>query len=166
MQHFCFCSHFHEPNSKISGEHLAGRQQEGPPALPSSLFTPKMAKAGYATKEFLQKPSQGSSSARSSSSSGSRVTRGGVMRSWGPLAHVAAWSGTTHWTCEPLSVWGLLDRRRWQRAMSHSHWREVDQQSTGHNQQPDPLNEETRYGRWIHPPDPPNTVKLHILEAF
>lgn len=58
MQHFCFCSHFHEPNSKISGEYLAGRQQEGPPALPSSLFTPKMAKAGYATKEFLQKLSE------------------------------------------------------------------------------------------------------------
>lgn len=51
------------------------------------------------------------------------------MRSSGPLARVAAWSGTTHWTCEPLSVWGLLDRRRWQRAMSRSHWREADQQS-------------------------------------
>lgn len=68
MQHFCFCSHFHEPNSKIkdfsdikarfSGEYLACRQQEGPPELISSLFTPKMAHAGYATKEFLHKLSE------------------------------------------------------------------------------------------------------------
>lgn len=68
MQHFCFCSHFHEPNSKIKdfscikahffGEYLTSRQQEGPPALISSLFTPKMAQVGYATKEFLHRLSE------------------------------------------------------------------------------------------------------------
>ncbi len=66
-------------------------------------------------------------------------------------------------------------------ATSHSHWREVDQHSTGHNQQADQLyatlcvakleanGGHTRY--WLvfgppraPPPPPSNTVKLHILE--
>ncbi len=62
-------------------------------------------------------------------------------------------------------------------ATSHSHWRGVDQHSTGHNQQPDQLYAKemccTAWGKWWShqiltgfrtPPDPPNTVKLHILE--
>ncbi len=60
---------------------------------------------------------------------------------------------------------------------SHTHWRGVDQHSTGHNQQPDQLYAKemccTAWCKWWShqilasfwsPPDPPNTVKLHILE--
>ncbi len=62
-------------------------------------------------------------------------------------------------------------------ATSHSHWRGVDQHSIGHNQQPDQLYAKemccTGWGKWWShqiltgfwtPPDPPNTVKLHIFE--
>ncbi len=63
-------------------------------------------------------------------------------------------------------------------ATSHSHWRGVDQHSTGHNQQPDQLYAKemccTAWGKWWShqiltgfrtPWTPPNTVKLHILEC-
>ncbi len=57
-------------------------------------------------------------------------------------------------------------------ATSHSHWRGVDQHSTGHNQQPDQHLCEGDGKWWSHqiltgfqnPLDPHNTVKLHILE--
>ncbi len=61
-------------------------------------------------------------------------------------------------------------------ATSHSHWRGVDQHSTGHNQQPDQLYAKmccTAWGKWWSyqiltgfqtPLDHPNTVKMHILE--
>ncbi len=57
------------------------------------------------------------------------------------------------------------------------HWRGVDQHSTGHNQQPDQLYVKemccTAWGKWCSPqkltgfqtpPDPPNILKLYILE--
>ncbi len=56
-------------------------------------------------------------------------------------------------------------------ATSHSHWRGVDQHSTGHNQQPDQLDVKemwgTAWGKWWSLQiltvfwTPPNTVKLH-----
>ncbi len=58
-------------------------------------------------------------------------------------------------------------------ATSHSHWRGVDQHSTGHNQQPDQLYAKemccTAWGKWwshqiLTGFQTPNTVKLHILE--
>ncbi len=78
-------------------------------------------------------------------------------------------------------VWDALDRRIRQRVpvpaniqQQHSHWRGVDQHSTGHNQQPDQLYVKemccTAWGKWWSHQiltgfrTPPNTVKLHILE--
>ena len=65
-------------------------------------------------------------------------------------------------------------------ATSHSHWRGVDQHSTGHNQQPDQLYAKemccTAWGKWWShqiltgfrtppdPPRPPNKAKLHVSE--
>ncbi len=59
-------------------------------------------------------------------------------------------------------------------ATSHSHWRGVDQHSTGHNQQPDQLYAKERcctaWGKWWSHQiltgfrTPPKTVKQHILE--
>ncbi len=59
-------------------------------------------------------------------------------------------------------------------ATSHSHWRGVDQHSTGHNQQPDQLYAKemccTAWGKlWSHQiltgfQTPLDTVKLYILE--
>ncbi len=57
-------------------------------------------------------------------------------------------------------------------ATSYSHWRWADQHPTGHNQQPDQLYAKemangghTRYWLVFGPPtNPPNTIKLHILE--
>ncbi len=53
-------------------------------------------------------------------------------------------------------------------ATSHSHWRGVDQHSTGHNQQPDQLYAKemccTAWGKWWSRTPPTYTVKLHILE--
>ncbi len=58
-------------------------------------------------------------------------------------------------------------------ATSHSHWRGVDQHSTGHNQQPEQLYAKemccTAWGKWWSHQiltgfrTPPNTVKLYIL---
>ncbi len=85
----------------------------------------------------------------------------------------------THWAClgGSGSAYTTACSSSWQYpATSHSHWRGVDQHSTGHNQQPDQLYVKemccTGWGKWwSHPiltgfrtPDPPNTVKLHILE--
>ncbi len=89
----------------------------------------------------------------------------------------------THWACLGFSgsAYTTACSSSCQHpATSHSHWREVDQHSTGHNQQPDQLyatlcvamleanGGHTRY--WLvfgpprTPPPPSNTVKLHILE--
>ncbi len=86
----------------------------------------------------------------------------------------------THWAC--LGCSGSAYTTAWSTscqypATLHSHWRGVDQHSTGHNQQPDQLYVKemcftaarqmvvTPYTDWfLDPPPPPNTVKLHILE--
>ena len=62
-------------------------------------------------------------------------------------------------------------------AILHSHWRGVDQHSTGHNQQPEQLYAKemccTVWGKWwshqiltgfLTPPGLPNKAKLHISE--
>ncbi len=77
----------------------------------------------------------------------------------------------THWACLGFSgsAYTTACSSSWQYpATSHSHWRGVDQHSSGHNQQPDQLyanGGHTRYWLVFWPiPPPPNTVKLHILE--
>ncbi len=88
----------------------------------------------------------------------------------------------THWACLGCSGSAYMTAcsSYWQYpATSHSHWREVDKHSTGHKQQPDWLYAKemfcTAWGKWwTHqiltgfraplPLDPPNTVKLHIIE--
>ncbi len=82
----------------------------------------------------------------------------------------------THWACLgcPGSAYTTVCSSSCQYpATSHSHWRRVDQHSTGHNQQPDQLYAKemccTAWGKWWSPDtdwfsDPPGTVKLHILE--
>ncbi len=58
----------------------------------------------------------------------------------------------THWVC--LGCYGLAytavcSSSCQYAATSHSHWKGVDQQSTGHNQQPDQLYaKETAWGKW------------------
>ncbi len=91
----------------------------------------------------------------------------------------------THWACLRCSgsAYTRACSSSWQYpATSHSHWRGVDQHSTGHNQQPDQLYAKevrcTVWGKWWShqiltgfwtptghptPPPPPNTVKLHVL---
>ena len=83
----------------------------------------------------------------------------------------------THRTCHPLSMFGMLWIRdaydtyttacssSWQYpATSHSHWREVDHHSTGHNQQPDQLYVKvmccTADSDWFS--DPPGQPKAHL----
>ena len=86
----------------------------------------------------------------------------------------------THWAC--LGCSGLAYATACSSscqypATSHSHWRGVDQHSTGHNQQPDQLYTKemccTAWGKWWShqiltgfrtPPDPPNKAKLHVSE--
>ncbi len=89
----------------------------------------------------------------------------------------------THRTCHPLSMFGMLwigvyttacSSSCQYPATSHSHWRGVNQHSTGHNQQPDQLYVKemccTAWGKWWSHQiltgfrTPPITVKLHILE--
>ncbi len=65
------------------------------------------------------------------------------------------------WTCHPLSMFGMLwigiyttacSSSCQYPATSHSHWRGVDQHSTGHNQQPEQLYAKemcrTAWGKW------------------
>ena len=79
----------------------------------------------------------------------------------------------THWTCHPSSMFGMLwirnvyDTYTTACSSSHSHWRGVDQHSTGHNQLPDPLYVKEQMVvtpdiDWFS--DPPNKAKLHISE--
>ncbi len=114
------------------------------------------------------------------------MLQGSVHNSWKLKTSQFLHGQHTHRTCHPLSMFGMLwigvyttacSSSCQYPATSHSHWRGVDQHSTGHNQQPDQLYAKemccTVWGKWwshqywlvFGPPrTPPNTVKLHILE--
>ncbi len=87
----------------------------------------------------------------------------------------------THWSClgcSGLAYSTVCSSSCHYPATSHSHWRGVDQHSTGHKPQPDQLYAKemccTAWGKWwshqiltsfrTPPPPPPNIVKLHILK--
>ncbi len=99
--------------------------------------------------------------------------------SWNPSSCMASilTGHVTHWACLGCSgsVYTTACSSSCQYpATPHSHWRGVDQHSTGHNQQPDQLYAKemccTAWGKWWSHQiltgfrGPPNTVKLHILE--
>ncbi len=113
-----------------------------------------------------------------------------MMRSWGSLlchssttitsccsmASILTGPIVTHWACLGWSGSAFTTARSSScqyPATSHSHWRGVDQHSTGHNQQPDQLYAKemccTAWSKWrshqiLTGFRTPNTVKLHILE--
>ena len=89
------------------------------------------------------------------------VLQGSVHSSWKLKTSQFLHGQHTHQTCHPLSMFGML----WIRlvydtyttacscscqypATWHSHWRGVDQHSTGHNQQPDQLYAKEMWGKW------------------
>ncbi len=117
------------------------------------------------------------------------MLQGSVHNSWKLKTSQFLHGQHTHQTCHPLSMFGMLWIGVYDSVFQcscqypaplHSHWRGVDQHSTGHNQQPDQLYAMemccTAWGKWWShqiltgfrspPPRPPNTVKLHILECF
>ncbi len=82
------------------------------------------------------------------------MLQGSVHNSWKLKTSQFLRGQHTHWTCHPLSMFGMLwiclgcsgsanttacSSSCQYPATSHSHWRRVDQHSTGHNQQPDQL---------------------------
>ncbi len=116
------------------------------------------------------------------------MLQGSVHNSWKLKTSQFLHGQLTHWTCQLLSMFarlwmGVYDSRSSScqyPATSHSHWRGVDQHSTGHNQQPDQLYAKemccTAWGKWWShqiltsfqtPPDPPQYSKTaHFRVAF
>ncbi len=105
------------------------------------------------------------------------MLQGSVHNSWKLKTSQFLHGQHTHQTCHPWSMFTTVCFSSCQYAATlHSHWRGVDQQSTGHNQQPDQLYAKemccTAWGKWwshkiltgFRTPGPPNTVRLHILE--
>ncbi len=120
------------------------------------------------------------------------MLQGSLHNSWKLKTSQFLHGQQTHRTCHPLSMFGMLwisyttacSSSCQYPGTSHSHWRGVEQQFTGHNQQPDQLYVKemccTAWGKWWShqiltvfwtpeiirgtPPNPPNTAKLHILE--
>ncbi len=111
------------------------------------------------------------------------MLQGSVQNSWKLKTsqflqgqHNLTWH-VTHWPClgcSGLAYTTVRSSSCQYPSTSHSHWRGVDQHSTGHNQQPDQLYAKemccTAWGKWWSHQiltgfwTPPNKVKLHILE--
>ncbi len=117
------------------------------------------------------------------------MLQGSVLNSWKLKTSQFLHGQHTHRTCQPLSMFGML----WigvndsvfpvpaNIQQPHtSHWRGVDQHSTGHNQQPDQLYAKemccTEWGKWwshqiltgfLNPtPDPQYSKPAHFRVAF
>ncbi len=87
------------------------------------------------------------------------VLQGSVHNYWKLKTSQFLHGQHTHRTCHPLSMFGMLwiglygsSSSCQYPTISHSHWRGVDQHSTGHNQQPDQLYAKemccTAWGKW------------------